>query len=270
MEKAYSVFCYSNDAISAEDLSQAIFVIRMLSDGFCLAVLSKDENLLSLHQYVFSPSLSAEEKIDAIGTVCEQTHLRCGKAIFQLYTNINTQIPEEFYVENLNNAIADLLITNSKDYVPVGEKIAGENLYNLSLCPAILLKKIKEKFPKHELRTTLVALLAKIAGRKPQEESFIFVENNNFTVIARNTKGLLACNCFAFETEDDFLYYCLFFLRKMFPNAENVPLFLGGNITEESLLFASLKKYIAKIEWIKKSGESSAPIANYHYYCDFI
>ena len=268
MEKAISVFCYSNDNEAfAEDLSGATFVIRMLSGEFCLAVLAKDGSVRSLNQYTFSPNLSIEEKITAMEDARKPFHLACGKAVFQLYTGINTQIPEEFYVENLNNTIADLLTTHPKEYVPVGEKIAGEPLYNLSLWNAVLLKKIKEKFPHYELKTTICSLLTKILRRKPQEETFVFVEDNNFTIIAKNTKGLLACNSFAFETEADFLYYCLYFMRKMYKNIETIPVTLCGNITAQSSLFVSIKKYVAKVELAVSEDN---PIANEHYYYDII
>jgi len=126
MGKLTSVFCYSNDnSLSTDDLSAATFVIRMLSGGFCLAVLSKEGSVLSLNQYAFLPDLSVTEKIDVIEEVREPFHLQCGKAVFQFYTSINTQIPEEFYLERLNPAIADLLVSKSKGYVPVEEKIAN-------------------------------------------------------------------------------------------------------------------------------------------------
>jgi hypothetical protein len=266
METASLVFAYSNDnRLNTEDLSAANCVIRMLSGGFCLAVVSKDGSVLSLNQYVFPQTLSAEEKIDAIADARQDFHSHCGKTFFQLYTAVNTQIPEVYYVENLNNAIADLLVNRPKDYVPVEKKIAGEPLYNLSLWEAVLLKKVKEKFPHCELKTTIGALLEKMAMRKPQTEALVFVEDMNFTILARNEKILLGCNSFAFETEADFLYYCLYFMRKIYANAETVPLVLCGNIMAESPLFTALKKYVANVELLKNNAVN---VANYHYYCD--
>lgn len=268
MEKAISVFGYSNDdRLSAADFSSAEFAIRMLSGGFCLAVLSKDGEILALHQYSFLPNLSVEEKITAIETARQPFHLKCEKTVFQLYTNVNTQIPEAFYAENLNPAIADLLVNKSKDYVPVGEKIGNEPLYNLSLWNTALMKKIKSTFPNYELKTVIGSLLEKVARREPQDEAIVFVEDMNFTIIARNAKGLLGCNCFAFDAEADFLYYCLYFLRKMYPHVDAVPLTLCGNITAQSPLFTAVKKYVARVELLENPA---ATIANYHYYCDII
>ena len=267
MKKAISVFCYSSGKkLNTKSLSSATFVIRMLSGGFCLAVLSKEGNVLYLNQYSVSPKLSIEGKMDAIEEASQPFHFQCGKSVFQLYTVINTQIPEEFYVENLNQAVADLLVTCPKEYVPVGEKIANEPFYNLSLWNAILVKRLKEKFPHYELKTTIGVLLGKIALRKPQEEVFVFVDDSNFTILAKNAKGLLGCNSFAFETEADFLYYCLCFLRKFYQNIETIPVIFCGNITTQSPLFISLQKYIAKAELVEKDSV----IANYHYFYDII
>ena len=265
---ATSVFCYpSGGKIPVGDLSTAVFTVRMLSGGFCLAVLSKEGKVLYLNQFAFPPNLSVEEKINMIENARPPFHSECGKAVFQLYTNINTQIPESFYAENVNDAVAELLITNSKKYVPVAEKIAEVALYNLSLWEAVLLKKVREHFPDYELKTVLGALLAKTADRKPQEETFVFVEDMNFTMLARNAKGLLACNSFAFETEADFLYYFLYFLRKMYLNAENVPIWFCGNITRQSSLFKAVKKYVSNVELLENGTDT---IENQHYYSDII
>ncbi|MCL2131054.1 MAG: DUF3822 family protein [Lentimicrobiaceae bacterium] len=269
MEQAISVFCYANtDRQSSEHWESAVCVVRLFSSGFCLAVCAEDRAVLSLERYAFVPNLSVEEKIAAIEKACGQQHRACSRAVFQLYTTCNTQIPEAFYVENLNKSIADLLTSRSKEYVPVAEKINGGDMYNLSLWNADLYKKVKETFPNYELKTTIGALLEKVSVREPQAESLVFVEDNNFTILARNAKGLLACNSFAFETEADFLYYCLCFLRKFYPNAELVPLVFCGNITEQSSLFTAVKKYVAKVELMEKSGFDL--FVNYHYYCDII
>ena len=272
MEKTVSVFSHSCcDGLSDEILSSTTFVIRMLSSGFCLAVRSKEGAVLSLNHYLFSGNPSIEEKITAIGETCGQVHLKCNKTVFQLYTNINTQIPEAFYVESLHPNIAELLTEKPKEYVPVGEKISGEPMYNFSLWNAVLMKKINEKFPHCELKTTTGALLEKFIGRKSQEEALVFIEDNHFTIMAKNAKGLLGCNDFAFESEADFLYYCLCFLQNLYSNhAETVPLILCGNITVESPLFASIKKYAVKAELMEKNKEVPDSIVNYHYYCDII
>jgi hypothetical protein len=266
MEKATSVFCYPNgNQFPAGDLSSATFLVRMLSNGFCLAVLSNEGKVLYLNQYAFPPNLSIGGKIETIENARPPFHSECGKAVFQLYTSINTQIPEAFYTENANDAIADLLINNSKKYVPVGEKIAEVSLYNLSLWDAVLFKKVKECFPNYELKTVLGALLVRTATRTLQEEAIVFVEDMNFTVVARNAKGLLACNSFDFETEADFLYYCLYFLRQLFLNAEIVPIRFCGNITTLSSLFTAVKKYATEAELLENGTQT---IENQHYYSD--
>lgn len=268
MEKAVLVFCYPDEnERSAVDFAAATLIVRMLSGGFCLAVAAKDGTVLDLHHYTFLPNLSFEQKIDIAADTVKNAHLQCAKTVFQLYTNINTQIPEEYYEEKLNSAIADLLVENSKNYVPIAEKIDNASLYNLSLWEAGLLKKVKQNFPQCELKTTMGSLLAKTANRKPQAEAFVFVEDNNFSILARSEKGLLGCNCFAFETEADFLYFCLYFLQGLYQNAETLTVKLCGNIAEQSPLYLALKKYFAKVELIENED---IPIENYHYYYDIV
>ena len=270
MNKSISIFSHSStESISEDLLPSAIFIVRMLSNSFCLCVLAGDKTVLRLEQYAFSGGLSLSEKFDEMENACKKTGVVCGKNVFQYYTNINTQVPEDYYVEHLNITIADLLASNSKEYVPVAEKIDEWKLYNLSLWNKDLREKVSEKFPNFQLRTVLSALLEKIAARPPKTEAFVFVEDSNFTVIATNEKGLLAANSFAFESEADFLYYSLAFLRKFYQNTNSFSVFLCGNIAKESPLILSLKKYLPRVEFMKNEPENSS-ITNNHYYYDIV
>jgi hypothetical protein len=270
MDKAVSVFSYSNSAdVSQWQTKDLSLIVRMLSNGFCVCVLSGDKTVLYLEQYAFSGGLPLEEKFGEMENACKKMGIACGKSVFQYYTNSNTQIPEEYYVENLNNAIADLLAADAKEYVPVAEKIDGWKLYNLSLWNKELREKVNEKFPNFQLKTVLGALLEKTAARQPKEEAFVFVEDNHFTIIAANEKGLLAANSFAFENESDFLYYSLAFLRKFYQNTNAISVFLCGNIVKESPLFLSMNKYISDLKLMKCESENGS-IENSHYYGDIV
>jgi len=269
MSKAIPVFSYSFAGLNQRQTENSSLVVRMLSDDFCVFVLSEDKTVLSLERYAFTVGQTLTEKFDDMETVCKKAGAACKKNVFQLYTHVNTQIPKEFYVEQLNISIADLLVPDSKEYVPAAEKIAKWKLYNLSLWNKDLREKIYEKFPDYQLKTVLGALLEKIADRPPKEEAFIFVENNNFTIIAANEKGLLAANCFAFETESDFLYYSLAFLHKFHQNIHLLPVFLCGNIAQESPLYLSMNKYLPHVELMKGEAVNNS-IENNHYYGDIV
>jgi len=270
MNKSTSIFSHSNPAdLSQQSRDSLSLVVRMLSNGFCLCVLADDKTVLRLEQYAFSDGLSLAEKFDEMENACKKTGVVCGKNAFQYYTNINTQVPEDYYVEHLNITIADLLASNSKEYVPVAEKIDEWKLYNLSLWNKDLREKVNEKFPNFQLKTVLSALLEKIAARPPKEEAFVFVEDKHFAIIAKNAKGLLGSNGFAFESEADFLYYSLAFLRKFYQNTNSLSVFLCGNITKESPLFASMNKYLPRLELMKSEAGNSL-IENSHYYFDII
>ena len=269
MNKSIPIFSDLSDNISAGLLPSSTLIMRLLSNCFGMFVLSSDKIVLYSQQYAFSGRLSLAEKFSEIENAYKKMGVVCGKNVFQFYTNINTQIPEELYVENLNTDIANLLISNSKEYIPVAEKIDKWQLYNLSLWNKDLREKVDDIFPNFQQKTVLGALLEKIAARPSKEEVIVFVETHNFTIIVKNTNGLLGCNSFAFETEADFLYYNLAFLRKFYQNISALPVFLCGNIVKDSSLFQSMNKYLPCVE-LAKSEAANSSIENAHYYFDII
>ena len=241
--------------------------IRMSSDGFCISVISSQNQLDEFVQYVFAPNLSVKEKIKSVATVEKKQKYNCEDAVFKLYTRRNTQIPEEFYDKEDECKIISLLVDQAEQYVPLAEKIESWQLYTISLWETEIFLEIQKEFPKFQLSTTMASLMG-FVSKQEKETALVFVENNNFTVIAANKKGLLGANTFSFASETDFLYYCIAFLRKMFPKVDSLPLTLCGNIMEGSPLYNAIGKYFASVTFVIPENKDDFRIENYSQYCD--
>jgi hypothetical protein len=113
-------------------------------------------------------------------------------------------------------------------------------------------------------------LLQQLAELPPEERIFVFVEKNNFTVIATNKDRLLGVNTFSFSTEADFLYYCLAFARKMFYDPGIIPFILGGNIAEGSPLHRGVKKYFSSANIVDYPETLRNKTENHACYCDLL
>jgi hypothetical protein len=264
-KNANLVFSYANEHadINGADKTK---VIRMSLGGFCIAVVSPQNRIDKLLHYACSSDLSWKERLKIIAAF-EKEEASCSKNIFRLYTEYNTQIPEEFYTTDDENAISALLTDRADNYIAISEKIEDWKLYNVSLCDKTRAKEIKEYLPAFQLSTTLSSLM-KIAAKQQQETGFVFIENNHFVILVGNKDHLLGVNTFPFASETDFLYYCLSFLRKISPKINDIPLVLCGNIAEQSPLFTAVEKYFPSVKLITAENESNFPTENYSYYCD--
>ena len=254
----------ANADVNAEE---KIKTIRMSSDGFCVAVVSSEKKLDELVQYEFAPNLSMKEKIQAIVEVEKNQKYSCKEKIFRLYTHLNTQIPEEFYTTKDEQSVISLLTDKPEQYLCLAEKIEAWKLYTVSLWEKEFTEEIQKVFPDFQLSSTMASLMNFTAFQQ-QETALIFVENNNFTVIAAREKGLLGTNTFSFSTEADFLYYCLAFLRKMFVQSNSQSILLCGNIVEGSSLYNAIGKYFSSVKLVSPENTEDFPIENYARYCD--
>lgn len=259
------VFSYTNDKADVNAINNTKS-IRMSSEGFCIAITSSENRLEKLFHYSYASGLSWKEKLEVI-VYFDKEESKCIRNIFRIYTEYNTQIPQEFYSPDDEPKIAALLTGNPKDYIPISEKIDSWKLYTISLWEKELGVGIKEKFPDFQLSTTMASLMDCLSNQE-QEAAFVFIENKNFTIVVGNKKNLLGANTFSFTSETDFLYYCLAFLRKIFPKTSDIPLVLCGNIVEQSPLFTAAKKYFSSVKLIAPTESNDLPIDNYSYYCD--
>ena len=264
-KNANLVFSYANDNADIPTIGKTK-LIRMSSEGFYIAITSSQNCLDKLSHYSYSSGLSWKEKLEIIADF-DKEESKCSQNIFRIYTEYNTQIPEEFYFRDDETKIAALLRDNAKDYISISEKIESWKLYNISLWDKKLEVDIKETFPDFQLSTTIASLMRAVLVQQKQT-AFVFIENNNFTIVAGSTENLLGANTFSFTSEADFLYYNLAFLRKIFPKTNNIPLILCGNIIEQSPLFTAMKKYFSSVKLITPNNKTNFPIENYSYYCD--
>ena len=259
-------FSHISDKSDLKNTSDKRKVIRMQSKGFCIAVFSDKRKTERLFQYSFEANtLSVKDKLEAIATANQELDIDCKNNYFRLYTQYNTQIPSEFYQQESDKAILPLIVEHSEKYVPVAEKVEDWNIYNVSAWEKNLHRSIKKKFPDYELGTVLSSLLPIIAREKNGKDVLVFVDDNNFTIIATDRHKMLGMNTFDFVNEGDFFYYLYGFLRKMYIYPDTVSLKLGGNIAHKSLLYNVLAKYFSSVEMV---SSYPCPIDNYSYFCD--
>jgi hypothetical protein len=81
-----------------------------------------------------------------------------------------------------------------------------------------------------------------------EKTMFISIERNYMTIVVlQPDKQLLFCNSFAFQNEQDFVYYVMLTMDGLQLNPEICKVYLFGEIVEDSGVFTNLFKYVRNV-----------------------
>ncbi|MDR1793528.1 MAG: DUF3822 family protein [Bacteroidales bacterium] len=267
--KANLIFSYA-DNTPIDEAECANLSVRWTSDGFCLLLSLANGKVILLHQYGFVDACTIEEQLLSVQSATKNLFVPYKEHLFVVYTQLNTQIPKSFYVPDDNVAISALLTEKHQDYKVIATAVEAMNLYNLSLIQNAVNQILTDKFSAYQIYPSITGLLTEMSRRKNGKEAFIFVDNSNFTLMAGESGNLLAANTFHYNTEDDFVYYLLSFMRQISDKFQSIPLSLAGNITADSSICRSVKKFFEKVDFLTVLDRKNAHIDNEYCFGDIL
>lgn len=93
-----------------------------------------------------------------------------------------------------------------------------------------------------------VDLLLEMAARFPEDGLLLYLEKHAATLLFIRNGKLHYCNRFLFRTGADLLYYLLFAISELKIDAEHVPAWAFGEITEDDELYKGLYKYLGELK----------------------
>ena len=78
-------------------------------------------------------------------------------------------------------------------------------------------------------------------------------------------------NSFSFKNENDFIYHVMLVFKQFDLNVENIPVFLSGQITDDSRLYRMVYRYINQVQFSKAPasvnfGKNSKEIPSHFYF----
>lgn len=102
--------------------------------------------------------------------------------------------------------------------------------------------------------TILVSKLLELSKNVDDKQVFAHFNADKFEIIVVQNQKLLLFNSFEYRAKEDFLYYVLFTAEQLNLNPETFPLFLLGDISEESELFKMAYKYVRNVSLMDVSA----------------
>jgi hypothetical protein len=122
-----------------------------------------------------------------------------------------------------------------------------------------------ERFGSFTYEHSTTVLLRHLLGQNSvnQAQAMIYLHQDHFDLIVWQSKKLLMCNTYSFQTPEDVLYYLLFGFEQFGLNPEQVPVHLGGAATERGELFDLLYQFVRDVTYYSQGPK---PIQNLTQY----
>ncbi len=260
-------FQYKNEQ-PAEPVQTYAKSIRFQANGFCIAIYRYDtRHILSIEQYDFPEGCSLDEKVALIAETEKKWDTK-GNAFLTYFTRINTQIPEFLHDERNSELYLPLLTPQPYDYIPMEETIGEFELFNVSGWDKELYGKLQTAFPKYTFRSGTSVLMKILSRMEGKRKMLVFLENEYMCIAAVEGDKMLGANGFTFDNKNDFLYYLVAFAQVIYKDTNELYLYMGGNIEENSLLYPAVKKYFSEVRFV----DPGYPITNrqLHRFCDLL
>jgi len=163
----------------------------------------------------------------------------------------STFIPEQLFDEkNISNYIT---INHSFDnYLITRQKFA--NCYSLSSIDRKIEKFLKKKFKKITIKSFPSVLVdyAIYKSQKNKNEIFIHLEQNKFNIVYLENKQFIFHNQFAFEHQNDLLYFFTNCLHVLNIDQQNTSIKIISNLIKKHTYFNLLSDYMQNIIFLNK------------------
>lgn len=141
--------------------------------------------------------------------------------------------------------------------VPLQEQVLhythASNATNIFSIENEILQWFKKKYPTQQVVPIhqVSAFIEGIAQKNTNNatEMHLYVEEDNFTLVAMVNQTMHFCNTFSYHTPQDFLYYTILTINQLGFTPEASKIYLYGEISADSAVYNLLYKYIKEVKF---------------------
>lgn len=136
-------------------------------------------------------------------------------------------------------------------------RACGPEAVNIFAVEHVVYRTAQQIFPDRNIQfvhhtSALIKTVLHQTDRKAGRSMHLFVERNYVTILVVNEQGLQFCNVFHYLSSEDFIYFVIFVMQEQKMNPEEETITAWGDITPDSSLFNTLKKYIRQVRFGKR------------------
>lgn len=249
-------------------------------DRFSYAITNSEKHVLALKSYMLNKEIAkSNQLLSAIDNIFSEDKIL--KLPFQsstigLINNKCTLIPNKLYQSGdleiyLKNQIPSL--DHLQIFVDDLESISAKIVYAFD---EKIYSFLKNHQPKanfyHNSTSVLQGVFSKERGEG--EKVYLNVKEDHLQIALVSKNELAFFNAYAYENEKDFIYHVLLVFNQFNLSKEKTPIYISGQITEDSKLYRMIYRYINQVSFIETPsaislGENSKKTPS-HFYFDLL
>jgi uncharacterized protein DUF3822 len=240
------------NAISSYNLSALVGADRF---SF-LAYDEEQQKVQFLKSYTFR-SKENEEAKSMVHEVYTQDNLlksRFNKSFIAVANKKNTLVPSRLYDERNHRTYFEKLIPLDQDDIILVNDIPELDVKNLFIVDLGLKNLIDGYFPNASIihsATLFIKGTRELAKHRNGHQLYLNISGDSFHVVLFEDQELLFSNSYSYKTANDFIYFTMLIFDQFDLKPEAVPLYLSGQIVEDSEIYKLIYRYIRHIHFVQ-------------------
>lgn len=235
--------------------SSGAFDLSVLTGADRLVFLAHDGNgkVQLLREYGLTPKDQAHELIQQVYLEDELLKQPFRKTRVVFNNMRYTLLPEPFFKEHSAVNPLKSLVELQSDESAQSAALEWMQARLIYACPEQLRQTMLGLFPSAQFLPMAAAILAGFREHNRQQEAqaiYLFVDNNELHLFAFETGHLKLHNTVRFEHTNDALYFTMLFFQSAGYNTDIVPLYLSGQLIENSEVYNLLYRFIRHLHWM--------------------
>jgi len=228
-----------------------------------LAIADAQRNkILALEDFELSAVFSALQVSEQLNLLAEENEFLTNTSWNEIRVAVKNQnftfIPETLFepaaAQHYLNLHAEFDDANEEILTYRHPKIEAVSIFTLD---SYLIKWFEETFTRKKLQfmhqtSPLIEGVLNEHQRSLQKKTYLYIEQNNLSILLAQDGRLEFCNQFYFASPEDFIYYTLLVMQEQKLNPDQDPVTVWGDLTHDSALFTILRKYIRNVSLGKK------------------
>jgi hypothetical protein len=220
--------------------------IRLRQDGISFLMASTSERKILYFKNYFVENSPLKFKLLEKILVTEQPTLLYADSIkWSYYSEKFTIIPEELYNPALKEQYFEHTVETGDDEL-IGDVYSGVVKAHFLFAIHLELHQLIIRYSPTRFKLSNVLIADKIMRIQEVSGQGVYIDltKNGFFILIGNKGKLQLYNYFPAETPEDLIYHVLFSMEQFYLNAEKVPVYISGCITEGDENHSILKKFI--------------------------
>ncbi|MCX6231335.1 MAG: DUF3822 family protein [Bacteroidetes bacterium] len=268
---------YIDESVNDQNIKLLNLAVQLSHREVSFCITDKNDKCYAIENYSFTEIFSVNELNLFIGELLNKNKLlqpEFLQIVFSYKNSYATLIPAVFFNADNLKAYLSLVEENPDDLVQTYDFISKLDAYNVYIFPQLLQNTILQKFKNAKFIHFSTVFIKSVFINYPEtvgNKAYVNVNNNEFDICIFKESKLQLYNTFQFKTKEDFIYYLLFAIKQFDCDPAQLEVILSGKITEDSVLYQLIVKYISEVSFgISKITEDAKTIMKdipgYYYY----